>query len=86
MTYKGYRIDRKCNVFDLNDNLIKEKAGNVMLAQEFVDQHLEEQHKARQKNSKKEDSSVAAPHKDSRTAAPLGEDSRTAAPLKGGIQ
>ena len=60
MTYKGYRIDRKCNVFDLNDNLIKEKAGNVMLAQEFVDQHLEEQHKARQKNSKKGGSCKAA--------------------------
>lgn len=76
MTYKGYRIDRKCNVFDLNDNLIKEKAGNVMLAQEFVDQHLEEQHKARQKS------------KESRTAASLEKDSSSAAPLEqeGGVR
>ena len=45
MTYKGYRIDRKCNVYDLNDKLIAEKAGNVELAKEVVDKHLEEMHK-----------------------------------------
>lgn len=52
MTYKGFRIDRKCNVFDLNDNLIKEKAGNVMMAQEFIDQELEKMHKKAEKEDK----------------------------------
>lgn len=49
MTYKGYRIDRKCNVFDLNNELIIEKAGNVVIAKEMIDKHLEEQHKAADK-------------------------------------
>jgi len=53
MTYKGYRIDRKCNVFDLNNELIIEKAGNVVIAKEMIDNHLEEQHKAADKKKEK---------------------------------
>lgn len=52
MTYKGYRIDRKFNIFDLNNKLIIEKAGNFELAKEKIDKILEEEHKRKNKESK----------------------------------
>lgn len=45
MTYKGYRIDRKFNVFDLNNKLIIEQAGSVETAKERIDEILEKQHR-----------------------------------------
>ena len=55
MTYKGFRIDRKCNVFDLNDKLVAEKVGNVMIAKEFIDQELEKMHKKAEKADKEKE-------------------------------
>lgn len=53
MTYKGYRIDRKCNIFDLDGNLIMEKAGNVEIAKEEIDKRLEKEHKKKEEKEKK---------------------------------
>lgn len=55
MTYKGFRIDRKCNVFDLNDKLVAEKVGNVVMAKEFIDQELEKMHKKAEKEDKEKE-------------------------------
>ena len=45
MTYKGYRIDRKKNVFDLNERLVIEKAESIEAAKAAIDKILESEHK-----------------------------------------
>lgn len=44
MNYKGFRVDRKFNVYDLNGNLLFEKIGNFEIAKEKIDKYLETQH------------------------------------------
>lgn len=45
MTYKGLRIDRKYNVYDLNGKKIAERCGSLEEAKAFVDEYLEQYHK-----------------------------------------
>ncbi len=53
MTYKGYRIDKKLNVYDLREKLVIEKAATITEAKEQIDNLLEEEHKKGAKNDKK---------------------------------
>ncbi len=55
MTYKGFRIDRKFNIFGLKNELLAEKTGNIELAKEYVDRYIEEHKNAgKEKREKKE--------------------------------
>lgn len=45
MTYKGYRIDKKLNIYDLREQKIAEKVENIDKAKEIIDAELEKQHK-----------------------------------------
>ena len=45
MRYKGFRIDRKLNVYDLNDKLLIEEVADIEEAKEYIDKHLEYIHK-----------------------------------------
>ncbi len=45
MNYKGFRVDRKFNVYDLNGNILFEGVGNFEIAKEKIDKYLEEQHR-----------------------------------------
>lgn len=41
MTYKGFRIDKKRNVYDLSDKLMAENVESVEKAKELVDEYIE---------------------------------------------
>ncbi len=41
MTYKGFRIDKKCNVYDLNDKIMAENVESIDKAKELVDDYIE---------------------------------------------
>lgn len=41
MTYKGFRIDKKRNVYDLGDKLMAENVESVDKAKELVDEYIE---------------------------------------------
>ena len=45
MRYKGYRIDRKLNIYDVNDKLVIEEVADLESAKEYIDSHLEAIHK-----------------------------------------
>lgn len=49
MTYKGFRIDRKLNVFGLKDELLASKQESLDVAKEFVDDYID-----RKKNKTRE--------------------------------
>lgn len=41
MTYKGFRIDRKLNVFGLKDELLAKEQESLDAAKEFVDDYID---------------------------------------------
>ena len=45
MTYKGFRIDKKNSVYDLDNKLLFEKVETTDKAKELIDAFLEEKHK-----------------------------------------